>query len=115
MTVGRGLDRPASGGVGVAGQPVTAGMIAGLAGSAFHGSMLGRDGQARILIVTRRPNVEVMDEMIAAATRLDERIVRLDLAAMGDGRARDGTCLTGPADGAGVPHAAAALPQGLAA
>ncbi|GGJ11463.1 glycosyltransferase family 61 protein [Neoroseomonas lacus] len=87
--------------VSVAGQLAaldTAEMIAGFAGSAFHGLMLGRDVQARIVIFSRHPKVEVNYEMIAAAKGLDQRIVRLEHEPAGDGSARAGIRLTRPED-----------------
>jgi len=94
----------------------TAEMIAGFAGSAFHGLMLGRDVQARIVIFSRHPKVEVNYAMIAAAKGLDQRIVRLDHGSMGDGSARAGIRLSRPADVTEALHAAAAtLSHGPAA
>lgn len=55
-----------------------ASMIAGFAGSAFHGLMLGRHIRAKIVIFSRHPKVEVNYAIIAAAKGLDQRIIRLD-------------------------------------
>ena len=94
----------------------TAEMIAGFAGSAFHGLMLGRDVRARIVIFSRHPKVEVNYEMIAAAKGLDQRIVRLEHGSLGDGGGRAGIRLTRPNDVAeALRTAAATLPHGAAA
>ena len=94
----------------------TAEMIAGFAGSAFHGLMLGRDVQARIVIFSRHPKVEVNYAMIAAAKGLDQRIVRLEHGPVGDGSARAGIRLARPDDvTAALRDAAASLSRGSAA
>lgn len=58
-------------------------VIAGFAGSAFHGLVLGRGVRARVVVFSRGRQPHANYELIAAAKGLDQRLVAVDLEPLG--------------------------------